>query len=356
MILFSTFLISTIITILLMPIFINLAYKANIMDIPDARKVHSNPTPRVGGIAMVLGAFIPILLWAPMGQFVKSILIGSGIIVFFGLIDDTRNIGFKIKFIAQIIAALIVIQYGGLKIQSLGVLTEEGYLLPVWFSIPLTLVVVVGVTNALNLSDGLDGLAGGISLITFICIGYLAYLSKFQACEIISVAMVGAIFGLLRYNTHPAVVFMGDSGSQLLGFFVITISLALTQGDSQLSPVLPLFLVGIPVIDTLWAIIRRIKLRTSPFVADKNHFHHKLMHLGLFHSESVMSIYILHASFVYMALIFRSKSEWFLLTLYILFSGIITFTVFLAVRNNWKINRFDFIDKIIKRPASNNQG
>jgi len=204
------------------------------------------------------------------------------------------------------------------------------------------------VTNALNLSDGLDGLAGGISLITFICIGYLAYLQKFQACEIISVAMVGAIFGLLRYNTHPAVVFMGDSGSQLLGFFVITISLALTQGDNQLSPVLPLFLVGMPVIDTLWAIIRRIKLKTSPFVADKNHFHHKLMHLGLFHSESVMSIYILHASFVYMALIFRSKSEWFLLTLYFLFSGIITITVFLAVRNNWKINRFDFIDKIIK--------
>jgi UDP-GlcNAc:undecaprenyl-phosphate GlcNAc-1-phosphate transferase len=160
--------------------------------------------------------------------------------------------------------------------------------------------------------------------------------------------MVGAIFGLLRYNTHPAVVFMGDSGSQLLGFFVITISLALTQGNQQLSPVLPLFLVGMPLIDTLWAIIRRIKLRMSPFIADKNHFHHKLMHLGLFHSESVMSIYILHASFVYMALIFRSKSEWFLLALYVLFSGIITTTVFLAVRNNWKINRFDFIDKIIK--------
>lgn len=349
MILFSTFLISTIITILLMPIFMNLAYKANIiMDIPDERKVHSDPTPRIGGIAMVLGAFIPIILWAPMGQFVKSMLIGSGIIVFFGIVDDTLKIGFKIKFLAQIIAALIVIQYGGLKINSLGVFAGVEYLLPGWISIPFTLIVIVGVTNALNLSDGLDGLAGGISLISFLCIGYLAYLNKFQACEVISVAMIGAIFGLLRYNTHPAVVFMGDSGSQLLGFFVITISLALTQEDNQLSPVLPLFLVGMPVIDTIWAIIRRIKLRMSPFVADKNHFHHKLMKLGLFHSESVMSIYILHASFVYMALIFRSKSEWFLLTLYFLFSGIITISVFLAVRNNWKINRYDFIDKIIK--------
>jgi UDP-GlcNAc:undecaprenyl-phosphate GlcNAc-1-phosphate transferase len=348
MILFSTFLISTIITILLMPIFINLAYKANIMDVPDDRKVHSIPTPRIGGIAMVLGAFIPILLWAPMGQFVKSMLIGSGIIVFFGLVDDTRKIGFKIKFFTQTVAALIVIQYGGLKIDSLGVFAGAEYLLPGWISIPLTLVVIVGVTNALNLSDGLDGLAGGISLISFLCIGYLAYLHEFQACEILSVAMIGAIFGLLRYNTHPAVVFMGDSGSQLLGFFVITTSLAITQADKQLSPVLPLFLVGMPIIDTLWAIFRRVKLKVSPFAADKNHFHHKLMRLGLFHSESVMSIYLLHASFVYMALIFRSKPDWFLLALYFLFSGIITITVFLAVRNNWKISRFDFIDKIIK--------
>jgi len=348
MILFSTFLISTIITILLMPIFINLAYKANIMDFPDERKVHSEPTPRVGGIAMGLGAFLPIILWSPIDPFVKSMLISSGILVLFGLIDDVKHIGFKPKFVGQIIATLFVILYGGLKIKTFGMLAPQGYLLPDWISIPLTLLIVVAVTNAFNLSDGLDGLAGGISLLTFLCIGYLAYSYNFQSLETMSVAMIGAIFGLLRYNTHPAVVFMGDSGSQLLGFFAITISLALTQRSTQLSPVLPLFIIGLPVIDTLWVIVRRIKLRKSPFVADKNHLHHKLMRLGLFHSESVILIYLLHAFLVCVAFIFRSESGWFLLLLYSLFCGLMATTAYFVAKNGWKIKRYDFIDKIVK--------
>ena len=298
---------------------------------------------------MGLGAFLPIILWAPMDQLVKSMLIGSGIVVLFGLADDVKHIGFKPKFAGQIIAGLIVIIYGGLKIRSLGILAPQGYLLSDWISIPLTLLIVIGVTNAINLSDGLDGLAGGISLITFLCLGYLAYLYDFQSLETMVVAMIGAIFGLLRYNTHPAVVFMGDSGSQLLGFFAITISIALTQESKQLSPVLPLFIIGLPIIDTAWVFFRRISLRKSPFIADKIHLHHKLMRLGLFHSESVISIYMLHAIFVFMAFILRSKSEWFLLTLYVLFSGMMATTAFLIIKNDWKIKRYDFIDKIIKR-------
>jgi UDP-GlcNAc:undecaprenyl-phosphate GlcNAc-1-phosphate transferase len=163
-----------------------------------------------------------------------------------------------------------------------------------------------------------------------------------------SVAMIGAIFGLLRYNTHPAVVFMGDSGSQLLGFFAITISLALTQECNQLSPVLPLYIIGLPVMDTVWVFVRRITLRKSPFVADKNHLHHKLMALGLYHSESVVSIYLFHAILVCMAFIFRSKSDLFLLSLYCLFSGIMATTGFFVIKNDWKILRYDFIDRIFK--------
>ena len=348
MTLFSTFLISTIVTILAMPISINLARKANILDIPDERKVHSAPIPRIGGTAMVLGAFLPIVLWAPLDQFVKSVLIGSGLVVLFGLIDDIKHIGFKPKFAGQIAAALIVIFYGGLKIQTFGMLAPEGFLLPDWISIPLTLIAVVAVTNAINLSDGLDGLAGGISLLSFLCAGYLAYLCDFQSLEIMSVAMIGAIFGLLRYNTYPAVVFMGDSGSQLLGFFAITISLSLTQRCSQLSPVLPLFIIGLPVIDTLWVFVRRISLRKSPFVADKKHLHHKLLRLGLYHSESVILIYMLHAVFVCMAFIFRSKSDWFLLILYFSFSGTIAATAFFVIKDDRRIKRYDFIDEILK--------
>ena len=202
MTLFSAFLLSTIITVLLMPIVINLACRVNIMDIPDARKIHCDPIPRIGGVAMAIGAFIPIILWAPPDKFVTSILLGGGFLVVFGLVDDIKNIGFKLKFTGQIN----------------------------WASITLTLLVIVAVTNAINLSDGLDGLAGGITLLTFLCIGYLSYLHKFQAIKVISVAMIGAIFGLLRYNTHPATVFMGDAGSQLLGFFAVPYNLRFIIG------------------------------------------------------------------------------------------------------------------------------
>ena len=277
MILFSTFLISTIATILMIPLLINLACKFDVLDFPDSRKIHCDPVPRIGGVAMALGAFIPILLWIPFNAFVKSVILGSSILIIFGLVDDIKNIGVKTKFAGQIIAALIVILYGGLKIKSLGIFGPAGFFLPDWLSIPLTLVVIVAVTNAINLSDGLDGLAGGVTLITFLCIGYLSYLDNIQAFEIISVALVGAIFGLLRYNTHPAIVFMGDSGSQLLGFVAITLSLALARKSTEMNLILVLLILGIPVIDTLSVIAQRILKGRSPFAADKNHLHHKTL-------------------------------------------------------------------------------
>ncbi|MEJ2102511.1 MAG: MraY family glycosyltransferase [Desulfobacterales bacterium] len=348
MVLLSTFLISTIATILLIPLFINLACKFDVLDFPDSRKIHCDPVPRIGGVAMALGALIPVLLWIPFNTFVKSVVLGSAVLVIFGLVDDIKNIGVKTKFAGQIIAALIVIFYGGLKIESLGAFGPAGFFLPNWLSIPLTLVIIVAVTNAINLSDGLDGLAGGVTLITFLCIGYLSYLDNLQAYEIISVALVGAIFGLLRYNTHPAIVFMGDSGSQFLGFAAITLSLSLARKSTEINLILVLLILGIPVIDTLSVIIQRILKGRSPFAADRNHLHHKIMNLGFYHSESVLIIYFLHATLVCLGFIFRYESAWFLLTLYIVFPGTCLAAVFLAERKGYKIKRFDFIDKVIK--------
>jgi UDP-GlcNAc:undecaprenyl-phosphate GlcNAc-1-phosphate transferase len=245
-------------------------------------------------------------------------------------------------------AALIVIIYGGLRIESVGMFAQKGFILPIWLSIPLTLVIIVAVTNAINLSDGLDGLAGGITLLTFLCIGYLSYLNEFQAFEIISVAMVGAIFGLLRYNTHPATVFMGDAGSQLLGFVAISIALALTRDSNQLSLTLVLPILGIPLIDTLSVMLQRILKGRSPFIADRNHLHHKIMNLGFYHSESVLLLYIGHASLVSMGFIFRFMPAWFLLSFYGLFSGAFVGVVLVGDRKGWKIHRYDFIDKVIK--------
>lgn len=199
----------------------------------------------------------------------------------------------------------------------------------------MTTAAIVAVTNAINLSDGLDGLAGGITLLTFLFIGYLAYLVKFQAFEVMSVAMVGAIFGLLRYNTHPASVFMGDAGSQLLGFVAVTLSLAVTRRTYQTSPILPLLIIGLPIIDTISVMVQRMIEGKSPFKADKNHLHHKLMNLGFYNSESVVLIYIIHAMLVCFAFIFKYESDRFLLISFIMFAAAIILIIFVAEDRGW---------------------
>jgi len=330
------------ITIALVPFFKGLAVKINVLDVPNERKVHKYPMPKGGGIAMALGALIPIVLWLPADDFSRATIIGAGIVVLFGLLDDMRDLGFKAKFAGQFAATLIIIIYGGVKIKSLGMLLPADVLLPDWLAIPLTFIVIVGITNAINLSDGLDGLAGGISLLSFLCIGYLAYSAGNFDIALLSAATVGAIFGFLRFNTYPATVFMGDAGSQLLGFMAITFSLKLTQGNPHLSPLLPLLLVGFPVLDTITVMFERVTNGKSPFVADKNHLHHKLMRLDLFHTEAVLSIYVLQAFLVTSAFVFRSRSEWFLLILYLVFSGVIISGFFIADTTGWKVKRFHF--------------
>ena len=162
-----------------------------------------------------------------------------------------------------------MIFFGGLQIKFLGVCLPDGFQLPEILSVLLTLLAIVGVTNAINLSDGLDGLAGGSSLLIFLCIGYLAYTGSYIANNyfivLISASVIGSIFGFLRFNTYPATVFMGDAGSQLLGFLAITLSLGLTQCNTPLSAFLPLLLLGFPVLDTLAVMVERISNGRSPF-------------------------------------------------------------------------------------------
>jgi len=345
----STLLLSMFLTICLIPAFMRLAIRLNNMDIPNARKVHTCPIPKCGGIAMALGALVPVTFMVPGGPFVRAVLMGAGIVVLFGLIDDRKNLGWRTKFMGQIAAALVVILYGGIKINFLGMLLPDGVYLSDWIAVPLTLVVIVGVTNAINLSDGLDGLAGGICLLSFICIGYLAYQGERTVIALLSVAIVGAIFGFLRFNTYPAILFMGDAGSQLLGFLAVTLSLGLTQGNTPLSPVLPLILLGFPVLDTVTVMVERISEGRPPFAADKKHFHHKLMRLGLYHTESVFVIYLIQCFLVTWAFVFRFYSEWLLLIFYLVFSGITSLGFFVADKTGFKLKREGFFDLAIKK-------
>jgi UDP-GlcNAc:undecaprenyl-phosphate/decaprenyl-phosphate GlcNAc-1-phosphate transferase len=341
----TTLLLSVLVTIALTPAFSALALRYQWVDLPNERKVHLVPTPRVGGLAMALAAFLPLCYWLPAEPFVLSYLAGGGLLVLLGGVDDFRDLPPRVKFAGQIAAALVAVFLGGVQIETLGALAPEGFLLPGWLGIPLTVFAIVGVTNAINLSDGLDGLAGGLSLLIFAGIGYLAYLDANLGIGLISIALLGALFGFLRFNTHPASVFMGDAGSQFLGFSAITLCLALTQGHpTPLSPVLPLILLGFPVLDTLTVMVVRIGAGRSPFSADKNHFHHNLMALGFRHPESVFIIYLFQTFLLLAAVYFRFYSDWSILAGYLVFSLLVLYGFAHAARTRSTVRRWAFLD------------
>jgi len=349
MIFLSTLLFSVFTTIALTPLLGRLAVRLQFVDVPDERKVHLRPIPRIGGIAMAVGALLPVLYWLNEDRLVRSWLAGSAMLVIFGIIDDLRGLGPKAKLVGQIIAALIMVYYGDLTITSLGSLLPDGRILPDPVAIPLTLLAIVGVTNAINLADGLDGLAGGICLLIFSAIGFMAYQTGTSSIGFIALAMSGAIFGFLKFNTFPASVFMGDTGSQLLGFSAITLSLSLTQQSAVLSPMLPLLLLGLPVLDTIYVMAARISRGASPFVADRRHLHHRLLDLGLHHTESVMAIYIAQTAMIIAAYAFRFYPDPFLLSGYILFSAV---AVYLSIHSDgirWRIKRSGWYDTVFKR-------
>jgi len=335
-VIFSTVLLSLFTTLALVPVFRRLAVRMRAVDIPDERKVHAAPMPRTGGLAMATGTFVPVLFWMPAAGFVPPVMLASGLVVAAGFFDDLKELGFRAKFAAQVAAALIVIFWGQVQIRSLGGLLPDGQMLPDLVAIPLTVVAIVGVTNAINLSDGLDGLAGGISLLSFLCLAYLGHQSGNAAATLIAAAVCGALFGFLRFNTFPASVFMGDAGSQLLGFLAITLSLGITQ-KSPYSPLLPLVLLGFPVFDTVRVMLERMSRGLPPFKADRNHFHHKLLSLGFCHSEAVLVIYLFQGGLTLAAYLLRFHSDWLLLSGYLIFSALNFVLLILAEREHWTV-------------------
>ncbi len=345
----STFFMSIFITIALMPLCMKLSRLTSAMDIPDERKIHTAPIPRCGGVAMALGAFVPILVWTQLTPQLLAYLIGCAILFIAGLYDDFKGgLSVKTKFMAQIAAALVLVFYGGVMIRDVGNVLPAGMNLPRWLAAFITVLVVVGVTNAINLADGLDGLAGGISLLIFLFISFLAYSTGDISVAVIALSLSGALFGFLRFNTHPARLFMGDTGSMLLGFSAVTLCIRLTQVQSPFSPMLPLILLGFPILDTLTVMTQRISEGRSPFSPDKNHFHHRLLRLGLYQTEAVFVIYLIQVLLIFFAWCFQYYSEWFLVASYVVFSTVVIGLFTLADKTGWHIQRFDIIDRVIK--------
>lgn len=334
--LFFSFILSSLISILLIPILIKSAPALNMVDEPDERKVHSKAIPRCGGLGLAVAALSVILVLLPFEEPFRRLLIGGGIIVLFGVLDDMFNLNYKWKFFGQFLAVFVAVS-GGIYLKFLPFAGLEAA--PLWIAYPLTVLFVVGVTNAVNLSDGLDGLAAGIMLMTISAIAFYSALVDSSSLAIMALALAGGIVGFLRFNTHPAIVFMGDTGSQFIGFMAAFLVIYLIVDVHQtLNPALPLLILGLPILDTVTVMVQRIRSGLSPFSPDKRHIHHRLLHLGFTHAEAVGAIYILQASFLLASFLLRYQSDSVVLGLYLGICALITLFFYWATRSGWLLH------------------
>lgn len=295
-------------SMLVIPLVWRFAPRLGLVDMPDPRKVHSAPVPRVGGWGITLGTIMPLVLWRHADPVVQSFALGGLILFVFGVWDDAKEIGHWTKFAGQILAALVVVYHGDLYVSSVPFLGDAA-LSPV-LGRPFTVFALVGAINAVNHSDGLDGLAAGECLLSLIALGSLGYLAGSTLVLAIALAAIGGILGFLRYNSHPARVFMGDAGSQVLGFTVAFLAVYLTQvADTAVSPALVLPAIGIPLADILVVLWRRARGGMHWLRASRNHVHHRLLDLGFRHYESVVIIYSIQALLVVSAVLLRYESD-----------------------------------------------
>jgi UDP-GlcNAc:undecaprenyl-phosphate/decaprenyl-phosphate GlcNAc-1-phosphate transferase len=335
MLLVMPFLLAMVVTIAWLPVFGRVAAKWRIVDQPGHRKVHAVPIPRIGGVAMAIGVLVAAILVVPLERADRHFLVAAGVLTVFGALDDRFDLDYRVKLVGQVLAAGIVVFAGDTQIHSLTL--DDVILLPSWVSVPLSVFFLVGITNAINLADGLDGLAGGTTFLCLCALAMLAYNGGQASSTALALAFAGAVIGFLRFNTYPASIFMGDAGSQLLGFAVGVLSLRATQsGNGIFSAATPILLLALPILDTLSVIVQRISEGRSPFSADKNHIHHKLLALGFDHHEAVMVIYAIQADLFLLAYWMRFESDLAILAVVTgFFVGSITLLQ-VAARRHWR--------------------
>ena len=279
-------------TLLLLPPLMSLGRSARLVATPDARRLHEGAIPQIGGLAIFLGFFLALVLFSgALLPLLWPYLAAAGLLLVVGLYDDYFEVSPWIKLAAQVVAAaavLLLMPLGAPFSVTLGI---SGVI-----AIGVGLLFLVGVTNAVNLSDGLDGLAAGLALLSATSLCALAYWSQTLLCVALLIPMVGGLFGFLRFNTHPARVFMGDHGAYFIGFTLGCCALLLTPQTTGVFSAL--LLLGIPIYDTLSVALRRIKDGQHPLLPDRRHLHHRLLALGLSHDHTVLCIYVMHALFI----------------------------------------------------------
>ena len=334
--LFLAFVVALSVTAALIPVLSRWAPAFGLTDVPGPRKVHSSPVPRVGGLAMAAGLLIPTLLSVSLTPSVRGLLLGLAVLLVFGVWDDRVTLGYRTKFAGQVIAVGLCMIVGNVHI---GTLTIGGVdFLPAPLATFVSFVFLIGITNAVNLADGLDGLAGGMVLLCLCAIAIFAAAGGNTTVTTLALTEAGAVLGFLRFNTHPARIFMGDSGSQMLGFSVGALALLATQSETcPLSAALPLLLLGLPIMDTLTVMLTRIRAGRSPFSADSNHLHHRLLALGFAHREAVLLIYMMQVALVLLAYFLRFESDSEVVLVFCGFTAVVLGLLRWAARSAWRL-------------------
>ncbi|WEG13589.1 MraY family glycosyltransferase [Pullulanibacillus sp. KACC 23026] len=304
------FIISLVMTVISTPIMMVIAVKLDIVDRPtEDRKIHKKAMPYLGGIAIAIGFFSGFLYLHPFMPSTWAFVIGALLLIITGVIDDKISLSPRLKLMIQIIAAVIVTVYG-VKITSLQ-LPHFGYIQLGWFSYPLTILWIVGLTNAMNLIDGLDGLASGVSSIALGALLVMGILNYQTLAISLSVMLLGGTLGFLFFNVHPAKIFMGDAGSMFIGYIIAVISiLGLFKSITFFSVIIPIVVLAVPIFDTSFAIIRRALKHQKLSAPDKGHLHHCLMELGFSHGTTVYIIFLISLFFGIAGVIFSRSILW----------------------------------------------
>jgi UDP-GlcNAc:undecaprenyl-phosphate GlcNAc-1-phosphate transferase len=287
---------------------------------------------------MAIGVFVAAVVAIDLQVQDRWFLGAAALLVAFGALDDRFDLDYRVKLVGQLLAVIIVVIVGDVHIRAITL--DDRVMLPEWVSVPLTIFFLVGITNAVNLADGLDGLAGGTTFLSLCAVALLlSSVGDQNAGTALCLAFAGAVLGFLRFNTYPASVFMGDAGSQLLGFTIGVLSIRATQSfASEFSAAIPILLLAIPILDTLSVMAQRIGEGRSPFSPDKNHIHHKLLALGFGHHEAVMVIYSMQATLFVAAYFMRFESDLTILAFVTTFFALSITIMQLAVRSGWRLH------------------
>ena len=281
------------------PVVKSLAEKVGAVDVPkDNRRMHNHPIPRMGGLAIFLGFLLSTLIFVPLSNAMQGMLLGSVIIVILGIFDDIYALPALPKLVVQIVAALAAVLHGNViqVISNPNIFSDNPYWVLGAWAVPVSVIWIVAITNAVNLIDGLDGLAVGVATISSLTMLVIAMLVSDSLVALMMAALAGSCIGFLPYNHNPAKIFMGDTGSTFLGFVLATVSIqGLFKFYTIISFAVPFLMLGLPLFDTCFAILRRLSKGQNPMAPDRSHVHHRLIDMGFSQKQAVATLYLISA-------------------------------------------------------------